>query len=76
MTFTQAQYDALLAAYATGVLSTEYQGKKVTYRSRADMEAMLRRMERELGIKQPTDGFVPVEYSKGLGPIAREPWAP
>ena len=73
--FTQGQYDALKNALAMGVLTTEYQGKKTTYRSKAEIESILRRMERELGLASATDGFVPVEYSKGLGPITREPWS-
>jgi len=43
--FTDAQYNALLAAYATGNLSVEYADKKVVYRSLADMERILSRME-------------------------------
>ena len=46
--FTEAQYNALLAAYASGQLTVEYADKKVTYRSLADMERILNLMNAQL----------------------------
>ncbi|MCU0909805.1 MAG: hypothetical protein MUE98_00230 [Rhodobacteraceae bacterium] len=37
MSYTQAQLDALDAAIASGVLSAEYDGKRLTYRSMAEL---------------------------------------
>lgn len=39
--FTQAQLDALVAAYAQGVLTYEYEGKRITYRNRGEMKALI-----------------------------------
>jgi hypothetical protein len=41
VTFTQAQLDALVAAYASGVLTYEYDGKRITYHSRKEMKAII-----------------------------------
>lgn len=46
--YTQAQLDALRAAYAQGVLTYEYDGKRVTYRSRDEMKAIIEEMKASL----------------------------
>lgn len=51
MSFTQSQLDALKAAYASGVKTVQHDGKSVTYRSLADMERMIERMETALNGK-------------------------
>lgn len=70
MAFTQAQYDALKAAIASGNTEVEYDGKKLRRRSLAELREILRMMERDLGLSPANDGFVAVQYSKGLGPTA------
>ena len=46
--YTQAQLDALDAAMAEGVLTIEYDGRRLTYRSLAEMSAMRGRIYRSL----------------------------
>ena len=41
VTYTQTQLDALTSAYAQGVLTVEYDGKRITYRSRAEMKEII-----------------------------------
>ena len=48
--FTQEQYDALLAAVATGTLEVQYSDKKVKYRSQEEMLSLLNLMANQLGI--------------------------
>ena len=45
-----AQLDALRAAFRSGASSVAYEGKSVTYRGTADMQAAIRSLERQLGI--------------------------
>lgn len=59
-TFTEAQYNALLAAYATGNLSVEYADKKVVYRSLADMERILARME---AVLNPSTSYTRIRHT-------------
>jgi len=49
-TYTQAQYDALIKALATGARRVQYGDQDITYRSLAEMERLKIRMERDLGI--------------------------
>jgi len=41
MAYSQTQLDALQAALATGALVVEYEGKKVTYRSLAELKEQI-----------------------------------
>lgn len=50
MAYTQAQYDALQNAMATGALTVRYaDGRTVTYRSFDEMKAILDVMAAEMG---------------------------
>lgn len=46
--YTQAQLDALRTAYVSGALTVEYNGRRVTYRSRDEMAVLLAEMESDL----------------------------
>lgn len=46
--FTQAQLDAIKAAFATGVTRVTYDGKTTEYRSLAEMERIITRIEASL----------------------------
>lgn len=46
--YTQAQLDALRAAYASGVLTVDYNGRRVTYHSRAEMAQIIATIEADL----------------------------
>jgi hypothetical protein len=48
MAYTQTQLDALKAAYAEGVLVVTYDGRSVTYRSRAEMRAIISDIQAEV----------------------------
>lgn len=48
MSYTQPQLDALKRAYALGALTVEYAGQRVTYRSRAEMKAIIDEIETSL----------------------------
>lgn len=52
-----AEINAIRAAIGTGALSVEYEGRKVTYRSLAEMTRSIAQLERELtdarGERQP-----------------------
>lgn len=54
-TYTQDQYDALVAAIAQGVKKVEYSDKKVEYRSLEDMKSLKNDMEACLGIGAAAD---------------------
>lgn len=49
---TQAQLDALKAAYFEGVVRVSFEGRSIEYRSLADMKRIIQDLERELGIAQ------------------------
>lgn len=54
--WTQADIDALRAAMATGALSVTYAGppaRSITYRSLAEMDSLLARMERAVHGAKP-----------------------
>ena len=59
-TFTEAQYNALLAAYATGNLSVEYADKKVVYQSLTNMERILARME---AVLNPATSYTRIRHT-------------
>ncbi len=48
MAWTQAELDALKAAYARGTLRVSYEGKTVEYGSEADLIRRIRTIEREM----------------------------
>ena len=50
----QSQLDALLAAYRLGASSVAYDGKTVSYRSAADMQAAIISLQRALGVTMPS----------------------
>lgn len=52
--YTQAQYEALRDAIATGASSVSHDGETVQFRSAAEMRALLGQMERELGLRSST----------------------
>ncbi|MFW6299486.1 MAG: phage head-tail joining protein [Oceanicaulis sp.] len=49
--WTQADYDELKRAIATGATSVSYNGQRVDYRSLEEMKGLLSEMESELGLK-------------------------
>jgi len=51
MAYTQTQLDALEEAIAEGALTVQYQDKRVTYRSLAEMETIRAAMRRALGLE-------------------------
>jgi hypothetical protein len=48
MAYTQAQIDALKTSIASGVLTVRHGEKTVTYRSLAEMQELLSRMEADV----------------------------
>lgn len=48
MSYTQGQLDALRDAYASGYLTVEYAGRRLTYRSRAEMAQIIATIEAAL----------------------------
>lgn len=70
-TYTQTQYNSLVAAIATGTTRVKYGDKDVTYRDLTEMLELKRLMEQDLGIGE----FAPpktgrrrryASYSKGI----------
>lgn len=61
MAYTQAQLDAIRAAYASGVTSVSYDGKTTTYRSLGAMRQIIATIEADLasqaGRKRPIAGY-------------------
>jgi len=62
MAYTQTQLDALQAALASGVLTVEFDGKRVTYRSLDEVQRAIGTLEKELG-QQTADRFTLAKYS-------------
>ncbi len=59
--FTQAQLDAIRAAYALGVTRVTHDGQTTEYRSLAEMRQIMADMEADLAgplARRPTVGFV------------------
>jgi hypothetical protein len=61
MAYSQAQLDAIKAAYASGVTRVSYDGKTTEYRSLAEMREIIATIEADLaaqaGRKRPVAGF-------------------
>jgi hypothetical protein len=61
MAYSQAQLDAIKAAYASGVTRVSYDGKTTEYRSLAEMREIIATIEEDLaaqaGRKRPVAGF-------------------
>lgn len=53
MAWTQQQHDALERAIAEGAVSVQYEDRRVTYRSQAEMLTLLESMKRSLGLRSP-----------------------
>lgn len=64
MPYTQAQIDELKRIKASGALSGEFEGRKVQYRSLAELNQVLAEMEREVNGTGPT--YRLASTSKGL----------
>ncbi len=54
MAWTQAELDALKAAYARATLRVSYEGKTVEYGSEADLIRRIRTIEREMATEAGT----------------------
>jgi hypothetical protein len=54
MAYTTSQLQALQDAVASGTLSVEFEGKKVTYRSLDDMQRVIAIIQADLGTPAPT----------------------
>lgn len=68
MAYTQQQLTAIEAAIAEGALVVQYEGKRVEYRSLADMIKIRDLIKGELGLNANSDGGVVYpSFSKGLG---------
>lgn len=67
MAWSQAELDALKAAYAAGTTRVEYEGKVVQYPSGTDLLRRIRIIEAEVkanaGQKKPVAGFA--RFSRG-----------
>lgn len=64
--FTIEQYQAIAAAYAEGALTVKYQDKQVTYRSLDEMERIMSRMERDLGLSSSGPRRTIAVHDKGF----------
>ncbi len=64
MSYTQSQLDALEAAYASGVLTVEYDGKRITYNSRDDLKGRIDEIRRSLNPSSPPR-YSYATFSKG-----------
>jgi len=69
MAYTQAQLNAIKEAFASGTLTVDYDGKRVTYRSLREMKEIIATIEAELAAaeggkdKRPMVGYV--RFSRG-----------
>jgi hypothetical protein len=65
--FTQAQLNAIKEAFASGITSVMYDGKRTEYRSLAEMRQIIATIEADLasqaGTSRPVAGFV--SFSRG-----------
>lgn len=64
-TYTQDQYNALIAAIAQGVTSVKYGDKQVDYRSLSEMLRVKALMEIDLGFKRPPRKKL-IQHTKGF----------
>lgn len=65
MAYTQAQLDALESALVNGTLSVEFEGKRVTYRSLAEIERAMSVVKKGLGLGAVAQRFSLGRTSKG-----------
>jgi len=65
MAMTQETLDKLKDAYANGAMSVEYDGKRVVYRTLADLEHAIAVVERELNGTPVKDRFSLASFRKG-----------
>jgi len=69
MAFTQIQLDALESALAQGVLSVQYNDRRVTYHSLNEMIKLRNTMRAELGVAAPAASrsrIINIATGKGL----------
>ena len=66
MAWTQAEYDTLKAAVASGVQTVRYQDRTVTYHSLEQMRSLLGDMERSLSQNARNNQRIVVTTYKGL----------
>lgn len=66
MAYTQAQLDALRAAYASGLLEVDYGGRRVRYQSRDAMRAIIAEIEAALSPSTATPARTVGVFSSGL----------
>lgn len=64
MAWTQSQIDNLEQAYKEGVLTVEFNGRKTTYRSMAEMKQLLEEARAELAGKTRS-AYLPTSYNRG-----------
>ncbi len=64
MAYTQSQLDALEAALASGTLTVEFDGKRVTYRSLDEIQRAIEIVKKGLG-QQTHQHFSFTRYSSG-----------
>jgi hypothetical protein len=62
MAYTQSQLDALEAALASGTLTVEFDGKRVTYRSLDEIHRAIQIIKTALG-QQAKDRFTFTKHS-------------
>lgn len=66
MAYTQAQLDALKAAYASGLLEVDYNGRRMRYQSRNEMRGIIAEIEAELTPSTATPSRTVGAFSSGL----------
>lgn len=74
--YTQAQYDALVAAIAEGARIVKYEDRETTYRSLDEMNRLRLHMEKALGLSSGGPHRKRMAHDKGLGgsPTAPSSW--
>lgn len=65
MATLESQLEALKKARRSGVKTIEWDNKKITYKSDAEMDSAIRNLEHELGIKKPKRTRL-VAFDKGF----------
>ena len=63
MAYTQSQLDALEAALASGTLTVEFDGKRVTYRSLDEIQRAIDVIKKALGLQTNKDRFTFAKHS-------------
>jgi len=66
MAYSQTDLDALKAAYASGVLEVEYNGRRTRFQNSADLERAIARIEAELSPASAAPRRTAAVYSSGL----------